>query len=121
MASVQGRRLKLTKIPEGAVFYGAAITLKKIARHDGVFPILQQHERVVYATGEHNGEVFEQATFVANSEEVAQRMDEAMNGAIALVTLWAADDENLKQIAQDVEVTRKGREVHSRYREKRRI
>lgn len=106
----------LGKVPTGAVLYGAAVELQKISEHEGVFPILRQHKQVVYAVGNDGQEVFEQAEFTAVSPEVAQNMEQALRGGVALMTVWAADDQALTRAAKNVKITRKGDKVASHYR-----
>ncbi len=98
-------------VPEGAAMYGAAIDLGQIARQEHFFPILRQHERVVWAFGEREGELFETATFVGQSEEVAMEVEEVLHGATALVKLWANGQENLTRIADATKINRDGKTV----------
>lgn len=114
--SLEGKDSKLvTKLPDGAVAYGAAIELEKIERHEGVFPVLQQHKHIVWSTGERDGKAFENLTLVAQSEDVAKNMKETLDGLVAFMKVWAGDDEALKQVTQDVEITRDGDTVTSKY------
>lgn len=103
-------------VPAGSVVYGAAVDLKSIAEHDGVFPILRQHEQVVYAVGNDGDEVFEQIELTAASEETAEAMQKVLEGFVALGCVWAADDEGLQKVMKDVKVSREGKLVASRYR-----
>ena len=118
----QGTSLKgqesplISKVPEGAVAYGAAIDLQKIEEHDGVFPILKQHEQAVYAIGNTGSEVFEDLKLVAASDKVAEDMKKALEGLVSFVRVWAADDPALVQLAADMQVTREGRTVTAQYR-----
>ncbi len=103
-------------VPPGAAVYGAAIDLGELKRREHAFPILQRHKRVTWAFGEHQGELFETATFVAESEEVAEEMDKVLQGAMALVKLWANNKENLTSIADATKITREGDTVKLSWR-----
>jgi hypothetical protein len=103
-------------VPEGAAIYGAAIDLGEITRHEHFFPILRQHDRVVWTFGEQDGAVFETATFVGQSEEVAQEMEKLLHGATALFKLWAGERENLASIAGDTRISREGNTVKTTWR-----
>lgn len=104
--SLEDQKSKLiADVPPGAFFYGAAIDLQRIARRDRLFPILQQHERIVWSFGEHDGAAFENVTLVAESHQVASHMKETLEGLAAFMAVWAADDKNLKRLALDVEVS----------------
>lgn len=103
-------------VPQGSVAYGAAIELQRIARRDGVFPILRQHEQVKYSVGNDGEYVFENVELVGASEEVAQEMKTCLDGAVAFLNLWAADSKPLMKLAKEVEITRDGRKVASQFR-----
>ena len=103
-------------VPQGSVFYGAAIELQKIRRHDGPFPILRQHEQVIYAIGNDGEYVFEELMMTASSDEVAKEMKAVLDGWCALLKLWAADSKALQRIPADLTIELDGREVTSTYR-----
>lgn len=106
----------VAEIPAGAVFYGAAIDLDQIDQHEHFFPILRQHERIVYAVGEDNGQVFENATLLAQSEETAKRMEQALVGFMGLYRVWAQGDDALTKLADKVEIRRDAKMLTSRFR-----
>lgn len=106
----------IAEIPSGAVFYGAAIDLEKIDQHEHFFPILRQHERIVYAVGEDNGQVFENASLLAQNEETAKRMEQALVGFMGLYRVWSQGDEALTRLADKVEIRREGKLLTSRFR-----
>lgn len=108
--------LLVRDVPRGSVFYGAAIELQKIKRHDGAFPILRQHEQMMYAIGNDGEYVFEELEMTASSDEAAREMKTVLDGWGAFLKLWAADNEALKQIPADLTIERDGRKVTSRYR-----
>lgn len=111
--SLEGKEAKLLKgMTEGAVIYGAAVDLKDIAQHEGIFPILRQHEHIYLSLGEKEGEVFRTMTLAAQSEEVAEQMTKALEGAVAFGKVWSAGSENMTRIANSVEITREGVVVH---------
>ena len=115
--SLKGHESPLVgKVPEGAVAYGAAIDLQKIEEHDGVFPILKQHEQAVYAIGNTGSEVFDNLKLVAASDKVAKDMQKALEGLASFVRVWAADDPALVQLAESIQVTREGRTVSAGFR-----
>ncbi len=97
------------------MIYGAAIELTKIARHDGSFPILQQHEQIVYESGEKDGKVFENLTLVATSPEVAKQMKDVLNGFVSLIKVWAGDNPSLSKLVDDVDLSIEGATVRSRF------
>lgn len=111
--SLEGKESGLLKeLAEGAILYGAAVDLKQIAQHEGIFPILRQHEQIYLSVGEKEGEVFRNLTLVAQSEDVAEQMKKSLEGAVAFGKVWSAGSENLTRIVEGVEVTREGNTVH---------
>jgi len=103
------------EVPLGSVLYGAAIDLQQIKRHDGVFPILRQHEQVTYAIGNDGEHVFEELELVAASDEVAKEMKAVIDGCAAFLRVWSADNEALERLTADLTITRQGRKVTSYY------
>jgi hypothetical protein len=101
----------IAHVPEHASLYGAAIDLNEITRHEHAFPILKQHERIVYAFGERDGKVFEDITLVGQSPEVAREMKKILEGATAFVKLWASGGKHLTGLADATEISREGKTV----------
>jgi len=99
--SLEGIESRLTAgIPQDAFCYGAAIELSKIKQHDGIFPILKQHDHIRWAIGESQGQMFEKVTLVAQDEQVASQMKNAVEGLVSLINVWAADAEHLSKLYQ---------------------
>jgi hypothetical protein len=98
-------------VSENASLYGAAIDLKEITRHEHAFPILKQHERIIYAFGQRDGKIFEDMALVGQSEEVAREMNKILEGATAFVKLWASGGKHLTGLADATEITREGKTV----------
>lgn len=101
----------LTKSVGDAWFYGAAIDLGKLRDHEVSMPVLSQHEQVNFSFGKRDSMMFEEGTMVAQSEEVAQKMQKVLVGMVAYGQLWAHDSEPLKSLYQDVNVNRNGKTV----------
>ena len=97
--------------PDGAVIYGAAVELGQLDEYYQVLlPMLRRHERVVYAFGEDDGELFETMTLVAESEEVAEKTQKVLEGLIAYESLFAEGSDAMTEILEGVELWREGRE-----------
>lgn len=115
-ASLKDQKSPLTAdVPKGAVIYGAAIDLGKIARRERAFPILQQHERITWATGERGDKAFETTVLEAKSAEVAQEMEKVLEGMVSLMRVWAGDHKNIRKLADEVEITRQGATVKAHW------
>ena len=110
--SLKGRQSALTeKAPEGTFLYGAAVQLQQIDQHDGVFPVLSQHERIVWAVGGQGNEFFKELTLVAQSAEVAEQMEKVMHGLVAFQKVWAGDSQPLRQLTDSAKISRQGNTV----------
>ena len=108
-ASLEGKNSELlADVPDGSSVYGAAIELGSIARRDGVFPILRQHEKICYAIGHRDGKLFETVELVARDAETAGKMQQFLKGLTALKDIYAADNDALSRLYDGVEVTRDG-------------
>jgi hypothetical protein len=105
----------IANVDQGAVVYGAAMNLDEIAKREETFPILEQHERIVYVVGEKAGKVYENVTLVAQSEDVAKEMKSALDGLVAFMRVWAGSSKELRAVLEDVEVQRDGKTVTSRF------
>lgn len=115
--SLKGKRGELLDaLPEGAIFYGAAVKLDSISQHEGIFPILSQHQRIVWAIGQQDDEIYEKLTLVANSPEVAEQMKTIIEGFVAFCNVWAADNETLSGLVQATEVRIEDQTVHAEWR-----
>lgn len=114
--SLKGAESKFMKSDrEGAVIYGAAVELDSISNDEGILPILQQHERVEYAFGEHDGELFENVRLVAQNKKVAKQMKKALEGFVALARVWSGASEDLSKLYDEVEIERDGKTVHANW------
>jgi len=103
------------EVPLGSVLYGAAIDLQQIERHDGVFPILRQHEQITYALGNDGEHVFEELELVAASDKVAEEMKAVIDGFTAFLKVWSAENKALERLSTDLTITKEGRKVTSYY------
>jgi hypothetical protein len=101
------------KQPEGTVFYGAAIDLAKLKNWKGVFdfPVLQQGERITVAVGEKDDQAFEHVHFVAQSEEVVQKLQQVLEGFQAMLELHAKTKPYLAKIADGMEWKIEGKTI----------
>lgn len=106
----------IADMPQKALAYGAAIDLGSIERREGFFPVLSQHEQIVWLFGLDNGEAHSRLKLVANSEEVAKEMKTALEGAVAFGKVWAADSPSLKKLADDTKITIDGKTVERNWR-----
>ena len=91
--------------------HGAAIDLDQISRYDAILPALQQHNRVVYAFGTRDDGLFETLLLEGKSEQVARQMQEVFEGLFAYEQLWAAENETLKNLIEDAEISRDGKRL----------
>jgi hypothetical protein len=98
----------LAPVPEGALVHGAAVDLDQISRYEAILPALQQHDRVVYAFGTRDDGLFETLLLEGKSEQVAKQMQEVFEGLFAYEQLWAAENETLKNLIEDAEISRDG-------------
>lgn len=90
------------KRPEGTVFYGAAVDLAELKNRKGVFdfPVLQQAQRVQVAVGQHDNQAFKHVQFVAQSEEVARKLQQVLEGVQAMLQLHSHTKPHLGKIAE---------------------
>lgn len=98
-----------------AWIYGAAIDLSNISKHDVSMPVLSQHEKIVWAVGKRNDKLFEEATFTAQSEPVAQKMQTVLEGMVAYGELSANDSKPLTELYRDIEISREGNATNFRW------
>jgi hypothetical protein len=96
---------------DAAFAYGAAIDLQEISLHDRPFPILEQHKRIQWFTGERDDQMFETLVLVADRSKTAREMEKAMEGLIALGKIWAGDLDTLADLYDDTEIERDGSTV----------
>lgn len=94
-----------------AIMYGAAIKLNNITKQDLPMPVLKQHESINWVFGSEDDQLYETATLVGQSEDVAEKMEQVVRGFLAYETLWAADSEALTELVEAVEVTRDGKQL----------
>jgi hypothetical protein len=66
---------------------------------------------VTWAIGEDNGKLFERVQFVAQNDQVAEKMKQAIEGLNALVQLWSHDAETLNELYSNVKVEHEGSTV----------
>lgn len=110
--SLQGRDSPLiAEAPAGAVIYGAAIDLSSLDQHTIFFPLLRQQQQCVYAFGQRDGKLFETLTLTAQSQEVAKKTTEVLEGLIAYEQLCAAGSEPLTRLMNNVQLTGSGTET----------
>ncbi|TWU04933.1 hypothetical protein [Stieleria varia] len=88
--------------------YGAAIDLGQLADHEIAMPALSQHERITWSFGQSDGQIYEQADLVAQSEDMAKKTHRILDGIIAYEELWSEGSEPMKQIMRGVELTHDG-------------
>lgn len=98
----------LTSDATDAMMYGAAIKLANITSNDIPMPVLKQHETITWLFDERDGTLFEHATIVGRSDDVAEKMEKLLQGVVAYEQLWSADSKPLKDIVDAVEVSRDG-------------
>lgn len=111
-ASLKGKDSKLiSKVADGAIMYGAAIELENITKSNLPMPVLKQHEMITWVFGERDGQLFEEATLVGQSEDVAEKMEQLIRGVVAYEQLWAADSEPLTKIVEAAKISRDGDKV----------
>lgn len=98
----------IAQAPADAVIYGAAIELGRLKQYDLLLPLLQQQEQCFYAFGERRGKLFETLKLTAQSEELAEKTTEVLEGLIAYEQLWAAGSEPLVELMDNVQISRDG-------------
>jgi len=100
----------LTKDATSAWIYGAAKQLGEIQKHPVAMPVLAQHERITWAFGAHDdGKLYERANFVAKDQEVAKKMKDVLEGAVAYETLWSEGSQAMTNLMQSVTIKRNGK------------
>lgn len=110
--SLKGKDSKLiSKVADSAIMYGAAIKLENITKSNLPMPVLKQHEMIAWVFGERDGQLFEEATLVGQSEDVAEKMEQLIRGVVAYEQLWAADSESLTKIVEAAKISREGDKV----------
>lgn len=105
----------LSQAPEGAVIYGAAIELGRLDQYPVLLPLLQQQEQCVYAFGHRAGKLFETLTLTAETEGVADKTSEVLEGLVAYEKLCAAGSEPLTELMRNVRLSHKGTELTVRW------
>ncbi len=99
----------MTQDATSAWVYGAAKQLGEIQKHPVAMPVLAQHQRITWSFGEQDdGKLYERADFVANDEEVAKKMKDVLEGAVAYETLWSEGSQAMTNLMQNVTVKRNG-------------
>lgn len=95
---------------DGTVFYGAATDLGELKkRHFDFFPlavrvaVLEQGQNVNVALGEHDGQAFYHARFVANSEDVAGQLKTVLQGFQAWLQLQANVNQDFARFAKGLQ------------------
>ncbi|QDV44550.1 hypothetical protein Enr13x_44160 [Stieleria neptunia] len=107
----------LTDKVEDAWMYGAAINLAELKKHPIAMPILAQHQQITWSFGKQSdGTLYEQADFVAKSEDVAGKMKTVLDGIVAYELLWADGSTPMTTMMKSVEVKRDGRTAGFRWR-----
>lgn len=101
----------IAEAPAGAVIYGAAIGLGRLGQGKMLMPLLQQQRHCVYAFGQRDDKLFETLTLTAQSQEVAKKTTEVLEGVIAYEQLCAAGSEPLTRLMNNVQLTRSGTET----------
>jgi|GEM_PF-1418425 len=101
----------LSEAQDGTLLYGAAIDLQQIQQRQGFFPVLAQHERIYWTIGGGEGQVKGSLILHAHTEEVAELMEQSLEGSVAFGKVWAADSENLRKLVDNREISREGKRV----------
>lgn len=100
---------KLVKADDaGALVYASAIKLGEFSASEGPLSVLRQHEHACYTLKEHDGKLKEQLVLVASDEEVAEKMEDAAEGLIALLDVWTTDSKELNQMIAKTEIEQEG-------------
>lgn len=107
----EGQSELLADASSDDVIYGAAIDLEEAGESNFPLPVLQQHERITWSIGNRDGRIYENALLVAQSTEVAQQMEQVLEGLIAYERLWAPDSQPLNKLLDAVELSRNGEQV----------
>lgn len=101
----------LANSADDALIYGAAINLQDISRHDIAMPVLQQHETIRFSFGQRNGMLYEQATLTAQSQEVAEKMKQVLEGLVAYKQLWAHGSDSFRSLVDSVKIDQQGNQA----------
>ena len=109
--SLAGKKSPLLNDKMGdAWMYGAAINLGELKKHPVAMPIIAQHERINWSFGEQSdATLYEHADFVAQSEDVAEKMKTVLDGIVAFEALAAEGSKPLSALMKNVKVMRKGK------------
>ncbi|EMI19937.1 hypothetical protein RMSM_03137 [Rhodopirellula maiorica SM1] len=106
----------LTDAIKNAWMYGAAINLGELKKHPVSMPILAQHQQINWSFGEQSdGMLYEQADFVAQSEEVAKQTKAILDGIVAYERLWSEGSEPMATLMENVEITHEGKTTGFRW------
>jgi hypothetical protein len=98
----------IAQAPDGSMIYGAAIELGRLDQFRMLLPLMQQQEQCVYAFGQRDEKLFETVTLTSQSEEVAKKTTEVLEGLIAYEQLCAAGSEPLTELMKNVKLSRNG-------------
>ena len=107
----EGKSPLVDNMPEETLMYGAAIELGKISQHELLFPVLRQHSRVTWAVGRKDDKLYEKTCLVAESDDVAEKMQRVAEGAVAYKKLWMIDSDASQKLLEDVTIKREGKEL----------
>ncbi len=93
-----------------AWIYGAAINLGSLKEHPLSMPIIAQHQQINWSFGsKSDGELYEKAEMVAQSEEVAKKMKTVLDGIVAFESLRSDGSDSLSAIMENIEVKHDGK------------
>lgn len=106
----------IANYPTGAIMYGAAIDLNELSqKYRRPFPVLSKHKHVNFAFGQRGDELYDQLTLVATSHEVADEMEDVLEGFVALVKVCASDVQSVVDLYEDVDIDQDGATVTVRW------
>lgn len=96
--------------PPGTVLQVRAIGLAE-ADLDVRSPLLRQSDLLSLVVGEYEGEVFARARLVAKTAKAADQIRAVVDGFLAVASLGANEDENLRQVLDAMKVTKEEKTV----------
>lgn len=118
-ASLKGKSSPLTAdLPKGAMFHGAAIDLGSLQRSQPALTILQQGKRMSVNFGEQQEELFFNSEFVAGTQQVAQQIQQLVEGFRANLALQAKEAPEPVKLIDKLKVARDENTVRIEWRAK---
>lgn len=114
--SLKGKESPLVgEVPKGTIFRGAAVELAGLKQRERPMPILSQGKKVNVVFGESEGKTFANSTFEAESAEVADQLQQVLEGFKAMAALQTAEQPALKPLTDALKFKKEGQTISTEW------